>query len=386
MAVGSTDAVGTGVAPADDDYILAGRPQVGDAAVAGDALVLQRQKLHREMDAVERSPGNRQVARLLGAAGEHYRVVLGEQLRRCNVAVRVVHDAFAGSLRADESTGPELHAFGAHLLQAPVDHGFLELEVRDAIAQQAADAIALLEDRDVVADARELLRAGKAGAAGADDGHFLARLVRGRLRLHPALFPGFVDDRVLDRLDAHRIVVDAQHARFLARRRANAAGELGEVVGRVQRVDRELPVLAINEVVPVRDQVVHRAARHAERDAAIHAARALHAGGFVRQAQVELAVMLLARLDRLVRLLEPLVLEESRDLPHYAATFLCPSSARARRYSFGNTFTNFGRYCGHDARISAALLEPVYFWWFSMRRLSAASSSASTTGSRSTIA
>src|SRR5690606_30247534 len=39
----------------------------------------------------------------------------------------------------------------------------LELEVGDAVAEQAADAIGALEDDDVVAGARELLRAGEPG-------------------------------------------------------------------------------------------------------------------------------------------------------------------------------------------------------------------------------
>jgi hypothetical protein len=51
------------------------------------------------------------------------------------------------------------HAFGLHLLDAAVDVVLLHLEVGDAVAQQAADAVVLLEQRHVVAGARELLRA-----------------------------------------------------------------------------------------------------------------------------------------------------------------------------------------------------------------------------------
>jgi hypothetical protein len=80
---------------------------------------------------------------------------------------------------------------------------------------------------------------------------------------------------VLDRLDADRIVVDVERARFLARRGADAARELGKVVRRVQHVERGAPVLEIDEVVPVRNDVVDGAAGLAERNAAIHAARAL---------------------------------------------------------------------------------------------------------------
>src|SRR5439155_8117301 len=194
----------------------------------------------------------------------------------------------------------------------------------------------------------------------ADDGDPTAGRMRRTLRAHPAFFPGLVGDGVLDRLDADRIVVDAQDARFLARRRTDAPGELGEVVGRVQHLYRALPVLPVNEIVPVRNDVVDRAAALAEGDAAIHAACALHAGGVIRQAQIELAVMLLARVGRFVRLLEPLVLEKSGDLAHYAAAFLwLASSPRARRYSFGNTLMNLPRYWAQFCRISAARREPV---------------------------
>jgi hypothetical protein len=78
--------------------------------------------------------------------------------------------------------------------------------------------------------------------------------------------------------------VDAEHAGTLARRRTHAAGELREVVRLVQAVERLAPLAAVDEVIPLRDQVVDRAAGGhaadqfpgvAERDAAVHAARAL---------------------------------------------------------------------------------------------------------------
>ncbi len=53
------------------------------------------------------------------------------------------------------------------------------------------------------------------------------------------------------------------------------AGELGEVVRRVQPLDRLAPVFAVHEVVPVGDEVAERAAVVAERDAAVHAATGL---------------------------------------------------------------------------------------------------------------
>ena len=82
------------------------------------------------------------------------------------------------------------------------------------------------------------------------------------------------------------------------------------------------------------------------------------------QARVELAVVLFPLLRRFVRLLEPLVLEETGDLAHsvfrHAAAFLCPaSSASARRYSLGNTLTKRPRYSLHLSRMVEARFELV---------------------------
>src|SRR5918994_1727969 len=93
-----------------------------------------------------------------------------------------------------------------------------------------------------------------------------------RLRPDVARAPGAVDDRDLDVLDGHRVLVDAEDARRLARCRAQPAGELGEVVGGVEPVHRAVPVVAPDQVVPLRDDVAQRAALVAERDAAVHAA------------------------------------------------------------------------------------------------------------------
>ena len=132
-------------------------------------------------------------------------------------------------------------------------------------------------------------------------------------RLDPALLPAAIDDRAFDRFDGHRIVVDVERARGLAGRGADAAGEFGEVVGRVQHVERVLPAVAADQLVPVGDQVVDRTAVVAERDAAIHAARALLAHLGRRQRQDELLPRLEARLDLLVRPILALDLEEALD-------------------------------------------------------------------------
>src|SRR4029450_4733680 len=113
-----------------------------------------------EVPPVHPAPRDRQVPWLLGAPGQYDRVEFLHQPARGDAFPGVADDRLAGRLLTDEHAGAELDALGAQLLEAAVDHGFLELEVRNAVAQHAADAVALLEYGDVMAGARALLRAG----------------------------------------------------------------------------------------------------------------------------------------------------------------------------------------------------------------------------------
>src|SRR3990172_9147191 len=91
-----------------------------------------------------------------------------------------------------------------------------------------------------------------------------------RVRHDPTLSPSTLDNFQLDLLDGDGVVVDPQDAGGLAGGGAEPAGEVREVVGGVQPLDRLPPVAAIYEVVPVGDDVVERAALVTEGDAAVH--------------------------------------------------------------------------------------------------------------------
>ena len=83
----------------------------------------------------------------------------------------------------------------------------LHLELGDAVAQQAADAVGPLEHDHVVAGAGELLGGGQAGRARSrSTATRLPVCTDGRLRRDPALVPGPVDDLDLDLLDGDRVV------------------------------------------------------------------------------------------------------------------------------------------------------------------------------------
>ena len=178
-----------------------------------------------------------------------------------------------------------------------------------------------------MARAIELLSRGEAGRARADDRDLLAGARRGRLGRHPAFLEGAVDDGDLDGLDRHRVIVDAEHARALARRRAQAARELGEVVRGVQAVDRVPPVVAVHEVVPVGNDVAERAALVAERDAAVHAARGLLLELVLGEGEVDLLPVPQPLVDRARRPLLALDLEEAGDLAQGGYPLVTPTSS-----------------------------------------------------------
>ena len=216
------------------------------------------------MDALQVDAGNAGGARRFRPAAVEHRIMLGEHLLDRHVD-------------ADVDAAMEGDALALHLLDAAVDEVLLQLEVRDAVAQQPAWLALALIDMHVMAGTAKLLRRGQAGRTGSDDGDLAARLFRRRLRADQAKFIGLVGNRLLDRLDRDRRVLEVQRAGFLARGGADTAGELGEVVGRMQVADRLFPLAAVDEVVPVRNLVVNRTAGRpmAIGNAAIHAARRL---------------------------------------------------------------------------------------------------------------
>src|SRR5579862_5504015 len=315
LAVRCAEAVGACVATAEDDDALARRAELRVHAITGVHLVLLRQELHREVDALQVAARHREITRLRRAAGEDDRVELAPEL----VALHV---------DADVDGGPEGHALGRHLLHAAVDEPLLHLEVRDAVAEEAADPVGTLEQHDVVAGAAELLRARHPGGTGADDRDALATPPARRRRCDETRVPRVVDDVLLDVLDRDRVVVDVEDARLLARGGADAAGELGEVVRRVQPIDRLAPAPAVHEVVPVGDDVPERAALVTEGDATIHAARALALQHLVGRALLELAPVLQAVGDRLLVDLLALELEEPGDLTHASCPWLNRGESR----------------------------------------------------------
>src|SRR3974390_1823718 len=106
----------------------------------------------------------------------------------------------------------------------------------------------------VVAGARELLRAGNARRTRADEGDFLARLLRRLFRLEP-LRDRIIRDCVLDRFDGYWIVLEVERARGFARRGTDPPGEIRGGVGRVQIACRLVPLATVDQCSPIRNLV-----------------------------------------------------------------------------------------------------------------------------------
>ena len=164
------------------------------------------------------------------------------------------------------------HALGLELVEPAVDQPLLELEVGDAEAQQPAGARRRARTpspraRPGPAAARRRGRRGRCRRSPTDRP---VAATAGRGRTQPSANARSTI-AISTCLIVTGVVVQGEHARLLARRGAELAGELGEVVRLVQPRGRLAPAAGADELVPVGYEVAQRAAGVAERHAAAHA-------------------------------------------------------------------------------------------------------------------
>ena len=182
------------------------------------------------MDAVELAARHRQVARHAGAGRDHDRVERVAQLVGVDVD-------------ADVDAEPELDALGLELLDPPLDDPLLDLEVGDAEADEPAGGLVALVDasprgRRGAAAAR---RRGPAGPAPMTATERPVSRAGGCGTIQPSSQARLTIASSICLIVTASPSSDLEHAGGLARRRAEAAGELGEVVRAVQLLDRLAP-------------------------------------------------------------------------------------------------------------------------------------------------
>ncbi|MNC21323.1 hypothetical protein D3C75_692980 [compost metagenome] len=188
-----SDTVGTGVAAADDDNVLACCGDISAVGMVGiqQALGVLVQELHRQVDALQLAAFSGKVAAFGGAAAKHNSVKLSLQL-------------FRRIILANFCVGDEGDAFLLQQLHTAFHNGFLQLHVGDAVHQKPAGTVGAFEYGNGVPCFIQLGGSSQTGRTGADNGYLLAGALNRRLGFDPALFEALIHDRPLDILDGDR--------------------------------------------------------------------------------------------------------------------------------------------------------------------------------------
>ena len=275
-------AVHGGVAAADHHHPLAGGVEGAGIerrhGIAQALAIARGEVVERLHDVGEADAGRGDVARPVDAGADEQRVVARAQLverqPRADLAVEVEADA----------------ARGQHV-GAPLDHPLVELEIGDAVDQQAAHPVVAIVDVDLIAALAQLVGDREPGRAGADHPDRFRALAPGLGRLHPAPLEGDIRDVLLDGADGHRLEALLDHAVAFAQTilRADAAADLRHVVGRRRELVGLLEPILGGHPQPVGDVVVQRAVDLAERNAALLAPPCLLDGAFLAEPVMDLA-------------------------------------------------------------------------------------------------
>ena len=272
LPVHRSEAVGSGVAAADDHHVLAlGRDGARRDRVLGPHRpVGERQEIHGLMDACQLPAGDRQVPGHRGAGRHDDGVVAGAQFGG--------RDGRRPGGRSHRHAGHENRALRFHLVQPALQVALLHLELGDAVAQQPAGLVVPLVDGDVVAGPGELLGRGQPGRTRPDDGDpaagacgsggtgFTHSSSQARSMIETSTCLIVTGSELMP--STHAASQGAGH-----RRPVNS----GKLLVACRRLDRRLPLVPEDQVVPVGDDVAERAAVVAERDAAVHAPAGLGA-------------------------------------------------------------------------------------------------------------
>ena len=127
--------------------------------------------------------------------------------------IAVLEEVMDADRAADIKVGAEQDAQLPQLLAVAIQNGLRQTELRNAVAHDAAQLVAALEDRHLIASLRQNHRDGNAGRSGTDDTHLHAV---GGLHLQLDPLEAGIGNVLLNGGNMHRRALDAANAVTLA--------------------------------------------------------------------------------------------------------------------------------------------------------------------------
>src|SRR5262249_3626819 len=152
----------------------------------------------------------------------------------------------------------ELNSLLLKKIYSTLHNLFVQLHVWNSVHQQTTYSIRLLKHRDQMARPVKLVCTRKSSRTRSNNRDSLARPRQRRLSNDPTFLESPIDNGALDTLNRNRIVIYSQHTRSFARRRTHSASELRKVVRLMKQFQRTTPIACVNQVIPIRNEIVQR--------------------------------------------------------------------------------------------------------------------------------
>ena len=169
----------------------------------------------------------------------------------------------------------EFHTFLLHDRDTAVDDLLLELEVWNAVAEQATSSCTTVEDCHLIALVVELVGCCQSCRTATYHSHLLA-VALWMFDSHESLHESTFGNGTFVLTVGHGLACGMiEHTRLLTQCRTYTSGELREIVGLLQYLICSFPLSSIESIVPFRILVAKRTSPVAERHTTVHTARSL---------------------------------------------------------------------------------------------------------------
>ena len=155
-------------------------------------------------------------------------------------------------------------------MDAAIDDGLVEFEVGDAVAEETAGSLVLLEDRYAVTHQVQLVGSSQSGRSGTDNCHLLA-VALGVLYGHITLQESTLGNGAFVLAIGNGLACGMiQDTSLLAERGTDTARKLRERIGLLEQLICRFPFAMIQGIVPFGVFIAQRTSPVAEGHATIH--------------------------------------------------------------------------------------------------------------------